>query len=366
VYAVGRLLALAVTTITLPLPSHATLVANQAQYQQFAEQGLAQMQQGWWNKQRGWYNVRSNDASSAASMWSSYPMMELTAAVAIADPTPANKALVNTTFKAGEAFWDPTIEGTGGISWLWGLRNTGNAFFDDAGWWGASYLDAYRATGNKRWLWDAGRVLSYMDRYGWDKANGGMWWDTGANYKTSEPLAAATLIAATLYRIERKPYYLKLATKYLAWADAKTRNPQQENLYGRNATDGTVMDYVEGMMIGAHVQLCLATKQTSYCDAAESLAQASLDVFPALHPWVPEADTIYIEGMLQLYAYDGNPTWYALAYGNAEAAKANSRDADGWWSRDWWGDWADPGVLFTPAATLELFAWMAATPPPAS
>jgi hypothetical protein len=51
---------------------------------------------------------------------------------------------------------------------------------------------------------------------------------------------------------------------------------------------------------------------------------------------------------------------------NAEEAKANSRDDQGWWSKDWWGDWADPGVLFTPAATLELFAWMAATPPPAS
>jgi len=363
---VGRFLALALTTVVLPLPSHDTLVANQAQYQQFAEQGLAQMQQDWWHAKQGWYNNRWPDDGQAPSMWSSYPMMELVAAVAIADPTPANKALVNSIFNAGENFWDATINGTGGISWQWGLKYSGNAYFDDAGWWGVSYLDAYRATGEARWLWDAGRVLSYMDRYGWDPVHGGMWWDTGANYKTSEPLAAATLIAATLYRVQHKAYYLKLAEKYLAWADANTRNPQAGNLYGRSATDGTVMDYVEGMMIAAHVQLCLATKQQSYCDDAESLAQASLDVFPVLHPWVPEADTIYLQGILQLYAYDGNPTWYALAYKNAEEAKANSRDDTGWWSRDWWGDWADPGVLFTPAATLELFAWMAATPPPAS
>jgi uncharacterized protein YyaL (SSP411 family) len=205
-----------------------------------------------------------------------------------------------------------------------------------------------------------------MDHYGWDTKNGGMWWDTGTNYKTSEPLAAATLLAATLYRVQHKAYYLNLATKYLAWADAKTRNPQAGNLYGRSATDGTVMDYVEGMMIAAHVQLCLATKQHSYCDAAESLAKASLEHFPVLHPWVPEADTIYIQGLLVLSAVDGDPTWYAVAYANAEAAKDDARDDTGWWSKDWWGDWADPGVLFTPAATLELFAWMAATPPPAS
>ena len=119
-------------------------------------------------------------------------------------------------------------------------------------------------------------------------------------------------------------------------------------------------------MISAHLQLCLATKQRSYCDRAESLAQASVNHFPVLHPWTPEPDTIYLKSLLELYAYDKNPTWYAVAYANAEAAREDARDADGWWSKDWWGDWADPGVLFTPAATLELFAWTAATPPPAS
>jgi uncharacterized protein YyaL (SSP411 family) len=366
VWPVGRLLALALASITLPLPSHATLVANQAEYGQFAQQGLAQIQQDWWNPKKGWYDNRWPNDNQVASLWSSYPAMELIAAVAIADPTPANKALVNTTFKAGEGYWDPTIEGTGGIGWQWGVSPSGNAYFDDAGWWGVAYLDAYRATGNQRWLWDAGRVLSYINRYGWDPVNGGMWWDTAKEYKTSEPLAAATLIAAELYRIQHKKYYLQLATKYLAWADAKTRNPQAENLYGRNATDGTVMDYVEGMMIDAHVQLCIATKQQSYCNAAESLAEGSLEHFPVLHPWTPEPDTIYLKGMLDLYDYDHNPTWYALAYANAESAKDDARDDTGWWSKDWWGDWADPGVLFTPAATLELFAWMAATPPPAS
>jgi uncharacterized protein YyaL (SSP411 family) len=366
VWPVGRILALALASISIPLPSHGTLVADRASFQQLAEQGVAQMQQGWWNAKKGWYDNRSPDDGQVAAMWSSYPMMELLTAVAIADPTPANKALVNSTFMAGEKFWDPTIDGTGGIAWQWGLSPSGNAYFDDAGWWGVAYLDAYRATGNTRWLWDAGRVLAYIDHYGWDTKNGGMWWDTGHAYKTSEPLAAATQIAATLYRITHKKYYLDFATKYLAWADAKTLNPAQGNLYGRNATDGTTMDYVEGMMIDAHVQLCLATKQQSYCQRAESIAQASLNVFPQLHPWMPEPDTIYLKGMLDLYAVDGNPTWYALAYENATTAEQNARGADGRWTKDWWGYWADTGVLYAPAATLEMFAWMAATPPPAS
>ena len=79
-----------------------------------------------------------------------------------------------------------------------------------------------------------------------------------------------------------------------------------------------------------------------------------------------EPDTIYLQGMLDLYAVDGNPTWYALAYENAMTAEQNARGDDGRWTKDWWGYWADTGVLYAPAATLELFAWMAATPPPAS
>ena len=58
---VGRFLALVRRACSIPLPSHATLVASQANFQQLAEQGVAQMQQGWWNAKKGWYDNRSPD-----------------------------------------------------------------------------------------------------------------------------------------------------------------------------------------------------------------------------------------------------------------------------------------------------------------
>jgi len=357
--AVGRLLAL--VALALPLPSHATLVADQASFGQTAEQGLAQVNQIFWSPQAGWY--RDNDGASApgATLWSSYPVLELYASTAIADPTPANKQAVDAVFKRAEGYWDPTIEKTGGVSYLFGIRNTGVAYFDDAGWWGVSYLDAYRATGNTRWLTDAGRALTYIDRYGWDKVAGGMWWDTGKNYKTSEPLAASTLIAATLYRVQHKVTYLNLAKKYLAWADAKT---MVNGLYGRSATDHTVMDYVEGMMISAHVELCAATKQQSWCDQAEALAQASSNQFPLFAAWLPETDVVYMRSLLDLYASDGNADWYADVYLNGQRAMTNGRDDNGFWSRAWSGGYDTPGALLNQAATLELFGWLAAASPP--
>ena len=348
------------------LPSHARVLADRNAFLRAARQGVPLTKKLWWNPDVGWYAQRINRDPPAASTWGMFPLFEAINALAVADPTAANKAAVEDFARRAEAYWDPTIEnGAGGVSWLYGLRNTGNAYFDDTGWWGVAYLDAYRATKDKRWLWDAGRALSFIDRFGWDKAKGGVWWNVAHDHKTSEPLAAGALIAATLYHYQHKAYFLKIAKRYIAWADAKTRNPQQGNLYGRSDTDGTVMDYVEGMMIGAHVELCAATKQQSWCRRAEALANASLNQFPIDADWAPETDVVYLRWLLHLYEQDRNPRWYAVVYQNAKRALANARDDHGYWSLRWDGGWTLPGTIYTQSATLQLFGWLASTPPPA-
>ena len=350
------------------LPAKAQLVSQQAAFRSLAVSGLAQTRQLFWNPQKGWYMGRSNGDPPIASTWSSFPFMELVAAVAIDQPTAASKAYVNRTFRAAEGYWDKTlgVNGSGGVSWLWGLTNTGTAYFDDAGWWGVSYLDAYRATGDKRWLWDAGRALSWINGFGWDKKNGGTWWDTSQSHKTAEPLAAAAKIAATLYDVTHRAYYLRIAKQYIAWADAKTRVASRGNLYGRSATDDTVMDYVQGMMIDADIQLCTALRQQSWCKKAEAVAGASVQAFPVLADWAPEYDIVYERALLDLYAVDHDPRWYAVAYANAASAQAHSRAADGTWSLKWDGSYQQPGTIYTQSATLQLFAWLAAVKPPAS
>ena len=64
-------------------------------------------------------------------------------------------------------------------------------------------------------------------------------------------------------------------------------NKRQGGLYGRSDVDGTVMDYVEGMMIGAHVELCDGTRVKSWCTKARELAAASLAQFPLDANWAP-------------------------------------------------------------------------------
>ncbi|HET7568955.1 MAG TPA: hypothetical protein VFJ91_13270 [Gaiellaceae bacterium] len=349
-----------------PLPKRATLVAQRSSFRTFAVKGLAQTRKAFWLPDKGWYATQAVAGSPVATTWYVFPFLELAAAVAIDKPTAANKAFVNQTFLQAEKYWDPTLSlaGGGGVSWSFALQFTGTAYFDDAGWWGAAYLDAYRATGKKRWLWDAGRALAWIDSKGWDWTAGGMWWDTSHRKKTSEPLAAGAMIAATLYNLLHRQYYLAIAKRYITYADRFTRNPRQGNLYGRSATDGTVMDYVEGMMIDAHVQLCQATKQKSWCRKAEALADAALDEFPIMASWAPETDVVYERALLDLYAQDGNPRWYAVAYANGAQAKTHARNIDGLWDLHWDGTWMTPKTLYGQSATLQLFAWLAAADPP--
>ncbi len=351
-----------------PLPSTSQLVSDQKRFQHIAEQGVIQTRRLFADDNSGFYfsRLQVHDPSQPLpTLWYAFPFFEATDAVAIANPSSGHVDAVNTFAQQGENYWDPTIEnGAGGFSWYYGLRGTGNAYFDDNGWWGIAYLDAYRATGNKRWLWDAGRALGFIDQFGWDTSKGGVWWNVAHAYKTAEPLAAGAMMAATLYAIQKRPYFLEIAKRYVRWADAHTRVKNQGNLYGRSPTDHTVMDYVQGMMISADVQLCTATKDQSWCSKAEGIAKASLNQFPINANWAPETDVIYLRGLLDLYEQDGNPRWYAVVYQNAVRARKNARDKNGLWSLRWDGGYTLPGALFTQAATLELFAWIAGATPP--
>jgi uncharacterized protein YyaL (SSP411 family) len=332
-----------------------------------AQSGLADVRRHWWSSKLGWYldtADRPDLHMPLARLWSAFPLFETLAAVATADPTPANKAALRQfADKAATLYWNPKLVPVGGYEWYPGLRSKiSTAYFDDSGWWGLSFVDAYRVTGDPTYLAYAHRAFVFIVGAGWDKRSGGVWWETEHRHKTAEPLAAAVLIGTWLYKVRHKAWYLQQVNKLLRWADAHSFN-KARGLYQRNASDATVMDYVQGLMIAAHEELCLVRHDQSLCTKAKQLANAAARAFPQQLNWSPSYDVVYVRWMLDYYRMSGDARWYTLAQVNAQRALANARDSRGLYVRDWNGRYiAD--TLQHDAATLELLAWAAAARPP--
>src|SRR4051795_13706692 len=71
--------------------------------------------------------------------------------------------------------------------------------------------------------------------------------------------------------------------------------------------------------------------------------------------------------MLDVYAQDHNPRWYSLALSNAQRALANAKTKQGLYLRGWDGGRAPDAPtdsLKIDAATVSVFAWLAAATPP--
>jgi uncharacterized protein YyaL (SSP411 family) len=338
---------------------------TKAQYLNVAENGIQRVSQIWWNANAQWYTTRPPDdpktaQGGLATLWDVYPLFETVALTAIADPSSANIAAVTKVGIGAEDYWDPTV---GGYAYYPGDHRVVNIFFDDNGWFGLAFFDAYKATGDKRFLNDAWKAWHAIYALGWAQDGvGGIWWDTAHEKKTAEPLAAEALLSAELYQATHKQAYLLAAEKMISWGDAHSWNDDR-GLYQRSDTSDTVMDYVQGMMIGADAILCQTLHQTSWCTKAEGIAHAAEVAFPPSYHWAPECDAIYYRFLASLTAADHDPQWYRLAAQQGTLAMANARDDTGLFTETWTGDPIPRDRLLTPSGTLMLFASLAVLSP---
>ncbi len=338
-----------------------------AAFLSLAESDLARTRRAFLDPRLGWYDERLSRTPASkplASLWSAFPLFEALDAVAIADPTTADKLAVRAFARGAERYYNPDLRPVGGYAYYPGTRNPAeHTYFDDNGWWELAFLDAFRATGDWRDVRDAERAFRFIAVSGWDREGGGVWWETLHLHKTSEPLAAEIYSGLVLFRITGIRSYLETADKLLAWADARSWN-RAAGLYGRNESDGTVLDYVEGLMIGAQLELCTIRHIRGPCSRAEALARASVEAFPHYADWTPAADMIYLRFMLELAGRDHGTVWYRLVHDNAERVLRDARSGDGLFFKRWDGRRFPTRLLQPDAAALALFAWLGGAKPP--
>jgi len=345
----------------------------QQRYLALAQAGVAQARKHWWDPRRGWYDAHLDDRERypLATIWDIVPLFQSLDAITIAQPTAPNRRALQGFAAGAERYLNRGLRPLPGYSPYPGDREADTeTWFDDNGWWGVAFVEAYRATGARRYLADAQRALRYIAAAGWDPSGGGIWWNTEHPYKSGPALAADTLLATLIYQQDGSAFALAQARKFIAWANTSGFSAAQ-GLYADSGVNATPVDYVEAPLIYAQALLCRLTGSDSDCRRAEQLQPIALDRFGYLLDFSPQYDAIYLQWTLALYALEGDPTLYLLATDNARDAQTRAANREGLYLLSWNGETlpaidAEPGMLQTQAATTSLFAWLAVYQPPSS
>jgi len=333
-------------------------------YLRIAEAGVARAERLWRDRPLGWYDERLHDRATfpLATIWGATPLFETLDAIAVAAPSAAHRAALVAFADGAERYYDRTLRPTPGFAPYPGDRGEVQTWFDDNGWWGLAFFEAFKATGELRYLTEAERAFAFIAAQGWDPDGGGIWWETSHSYEAGEPLAAGALLGALLFQYTHRQFYRTEVHKFLGWAEANFLT--EDGLYRRTSSDPTPTPYIEGTMVEAHQVLC-ETGEPTACVRAQELAAACWQRFQDRLNMGPQFDTIYLHWMLLYSTQTGDPRWQALAREMASDAQANARASNGLYLRAWDGSpitahQAQPNMLQTDAATLELFAWLAA------
>jgi hypothetical protein len=222
--AVGALAALGAGITVVSLSRGTTvppLKRIQLHYLALAQQGVARTSR-WWDSKLHWYvaALDDHDRRPLAQLWDTNGLFEALDEIATAHPTAQNLAAVTSFANGSERYWNADLKPAPGYAPYPGDGSPKQqTWFDDNGWIGLAFLDAYRATRARRYLSDAERAFTFIVSEGWDARAGGMWWNTAHPWRSGEALAAAADLAARLYGATGKRTYLKAADKYIGWAD---------------------------------------------------------------------------------------------------------------------------------------------------
>ena len=355
------------------LPASAQVAADRAQLLTLAEQGVRRVQKLWWSPGGHWYKDNTK-SRGLASIWSSVHLFNALNALASADRTRLHVHMVERFANAADRlYWNPvaghvphTRRHIGGYSPVPDWRGTAvHTYYDDNGWLGLAFFNAWQVTGKRRYLGAAERAFAFTAMTGWaTQLGGGVWWDTRHASRSSEGIASNVLLAALLFKSTRRATYLRHARMYIAWSNGHIWDPAAQ-LYERDPHSPILMRYVQSPIMAGEQTLCESTGDQSMCAAAAALGNAQLRAFPAAANHGPQYNSIYLQWMLYQYAQDHDPRWYALAFYNAQRALANSGNKAGLFLQDWDGDHAPSDSSFQiESATLSLFASVAAAQPP--
>jgi len=323
------------------------------------DSGLAAVNTRWaW---QGWYQDY-HGRPGWSSIWDTEHLFQAYVALAKASPTTKHRnMLVWFAQKSDTGYFNPELgNGIGGFSTGYGRHGEqGQQWFDDNGWLGLSFMDAWRLTHLRRFLDDAQVAFRYLYTVGWDPVSCGIWWNTQQTVKAAESVNTAALLAVELYEAHAGASYLAAAERLIGWADGNLLD-ERSGLYLNHPDSGVAISYLESPMLAVFTRLCQDRQE--YCNRVAPLTRAILARFGGELHQPPQFDAMYVRYLLDAYEISPDPRLYSVAFANAMRIERNAVGDDGYYLKAWDGstDGVSPGLISVDGAALEVLAWTAA------
>lgn len=227
-----------------------------------------------------------------------------------------------------------------------------NDYYDDTGWWGLAWIDAYDLTGEQQYLSMAESIFTYMTG-GWDTATcgGGLWWNTTHTYKNAITNELFLTLAAKLANRTTG----SVSRSYLAWAQREWEWFLASGMIdasglindGLNASNPSacvnnhrvVWSYNQGVILGGLVELSKASSDPTLLARAQSIATAAIaPKSPLMNANgilidhrvsggdAPQFKGIFMRNLMALYAVAPNTQFKTFADTNAHSIWTNDNE----------------------------------------
>lgn len=243
-----------------------------------------------------------------------------------------------------------------------------NDYYDDEGWWALAWIEAYKLTGEKKYL-EMSQVIFADMTTGWsDQCGGGIYWKKNPfHYKNAIANNLFSLTAIRLYRATNDPSYADWFKKSVAWfmqSDMINREIDQiEDGTDNNCQPNRNAHYTynQGVAIAVLAEMYQLTHEESYLDLANQIAKATITqrlvtdegILREMRPEIPIGNDgvqfkgIFIRHLAFLYSITKEPLYKEFILKNARSILAHNYDAS---TKSFGCFWQGPLEKIGPAA----------------
>mgnify|MGYP000151093159 CR=1 FL=1 len=246
-------------------------------------------------------------------------------------------------------------------------------YYDDNDWVAIDFCDYYERTGDKEYLEKAIQLHDYIYS-GWsEELGGGIYWcEQKKESKNTCSNAPGSVFALKLFKATQDSSYFEKGKSLYEWTKATLQDTTDCLYFDNMRLDGEIgrakFAYNSGQMMQAAALLYQITKQKSYLEDAQNIAEACHKHFFTQFT-SPDGQTfqllkkgniwftaVMLRGFIELYQIDHNKTYLTDFQRSLDYAWHHARDERGLFQTDWSGtDKNEKKWLLTQAAFIEMY-----------